>query len=32
MRPGAELRLYSIRPSKDPLTTAVGVSYAMYLD
>lgn len=32
VRPGAQLRLYSTKPTKDPLTTAVGVNYAVYID
>ncbi|GAA3549681.1 hypothetical protein [Kribbella ginsengisoli] len=32
VRPGAQYRLYSTRPSSDPLTTAVGVNYAVYID
>lgn len=31
-RPGAELHLYSKKPTKDPLTTAVGISYAVFID
>ncbi|MEV5966124.1 hypothetical protein AB0L70_30425 [Kribbella sp. NPDC051952] len=32
VRPGAEFHLYSTKPSKDPLTTSVGVNYAVYID
>lgn len=32
LRPGAQLHLYSNKPSKDPLTTSVGVNYAVYID
>jgi hypothetical protein len=32
LRPGAELHLYSIKPTKDPLRNAVGVNYAVYID
>ncbi|TDO45085.1 hypothetical protein EV643_114230 [Kribbella sp. VKM Ac-2527] len=32
LRPGAQYHLYSTKPSKDPLSTAVGVNYAVYLD
>jgi hypothetical protein len=31
-RPGAELRLFSSKPALEPLTEAVGVTYAVYLD
>jgi hypothetical protein len=31
-RPGAELHLYSVKPTKDPLTNAVGISYAVLID
>lgn len=30
--PGAHFRLYSTKPTRDPLTSAVGVSYAIYID
>ncbi|HEY3558798.1 MAG TPA: hypothetical protein VGL05_15105 [Kribbella sp.] len=29
---GAHLRLFSTKPTSDPLTPAVGVSYAIYID
>jgi len=29
---GAHLRLFSTKPSRDPLTAAVGVNYAIYID
>jgi hypothetical protein len=32
LRPGAQIHLYSNKPGKDPLTTAVGVNYAVYID
>jgi len=32
LRPGAQIHLYSNKPSKDPLTTSVGVNYAVYID
>jgi len=32
LRPGAQIHLYSTKPRKDPLTTAVGVNYAVYID
>ena len=32
VRPGAEFHLYSTKPTKDPLTTSVGVNYAVYID
>lgn len=32
LRPGAQYQLYSNRPTKDPLTTAVGVNYSVYID
>ena len=32
LREGAEFHLYSTKPMKDPLTTAVGVNYAVYID
>ncbi|WP_020385496.1 hypothetical protein [Kribbella catacumbae] len=32
LRPGAQYRLYSTKPTKEPLTTAVGVNYAVYID
>jgi hypothetical protein len=32
LRPGAQIHLYSTKPSKDPLTAAVGVNYAVYID
>ncbi|MFF0343563.1 hypothetical protein [Kribbella sp. NPDC004875] len=32
MLPGAHLRLFSTKPTTNPLTTAVGVSYAVYID
>lgn len=31
-RPGAQFHLYSNKPTKDPLTTAVGVNYSVYMD
>lgn len=31
-RPGAQLHLYSQKPGLEPLTPAVGVSYAVYID
>ena len=31
-RPGAQFHLYSKRPARDPLSPAVGVNYAVYLD
>lgn len=31
-RPGAQLQLFSNKPTAEPLTTAVGVNYAVYLD
>ena len=31
-RPGAQIQLFSDKPTSDPLTTAVGVNYAVYLD
>ena len=30
--PGAHFRLFSTKPTRSPLTTAVGVSYAVYID
>ena len=32
LRPGAQYHLYSNKPAKDPLTTAVGVNYSVYID
>ncbi|TWD73429.1 hypothetical protein FB561_7318 [Kribbella amoyensis] len=32
LRPGAQFHLFSNKPTKDPLTPAVGVNYAVYLD
>jgi hypothetical protein len=32
LRPGAQYHLYSNKPTKDPLTTSVGVNYAVYID
>ncbi|GAA1604299.1 hypothetical protein GCM10009789_67850 [Kribbella sancticallisti] len=32
LRNGAQYHLYSTKPSKEPLTTAVGVNYAVYID
>lgn len=32
LRPGAQYHLYSTKPAKDPLTTAVGVNYSVYID
>jgi hypothetical protein len=32
LRSGAQIHLYSTKPNKDPLTTAVGVNYAVYID
>ena len=29
---GAHLRLFSTKPTRDPLTAAVGVNYAIYID
>lgn len=31
-RPGAQFHLYSVKPTIEPLSSAVGVSYAVYLD
>lgn len=31
-RPGAQFHLFSNKPTQEPLTTAVGVNYAVYLD
>ncbi|TWD73422.1 hypothetical protein FB561_7311 [Kribbella amoyensis] len=30
--PGAEIHLYSNKPSKDPVTLSVGINYAVYLN
>jgi hypothetical protein len=30
--PGAHFRLFSTKPTRDPLTSAVGVSYAIYIN
>ncbi|TCO48319.1 hypothetical protein EV646_104136 [Kribbella antiqua] len=32
VRPGAQFHLFSNKPTKDPLTPAVGVTYAVYID
>jgi hypothetical protein len=32
LRPGAQYHLYSNKPSKDLLSTAVGVNYSVYID
>jgi hypothetical protein len=32
VRPGAQFQLYSVKPTERPLTTAVGVTYAVYID
>lgn len=32
VRPGAQFHLFSNKPTRDPLTTAVGVTYAVYID
>jgi len=32
VRPGAQLHLYSNRPTKDPLSESVGINYTIYLD
>ncbi|WP_432940994.1 hypothetical protein ACQPXM_32710 [Kribbella sp. CA-253562] len=32
VRPGAQFHLFSNKPTKDPLTPAVGVNYAVYID
>lgn len=31
-RPGAEFHLYSNKPTKDPLSPAVGINYSVYLE
>jgi hypothetical protein len=32
LRPGAEFHLFSMRPTRSPLSTSVGVNYSVYLD
>jgi hypothetical protein len=32
LRPGAQFHLFSSKPTRDPLTQAVGVTYAVYID
>lgn len=32
VRPGAQFHLFSSKPTRDPLTEAVGVTYAVYID
>jgi hypothetical protein len=32
LRPGAQFQLFSSKPTRDPLTPAVGVNYAVYID
>ncbi|TDO45087.1 hypothetical protein EV643_114232 [Kribbella sp. VKM Ac-2527] len=32
VRPGAQIHLFSNKPTRDPLTPAVGVNYAVYID
>jgi hypothetical protein len=32
VRPGAQIHLFSDKPTRDPLTTSVGVNYAVYID
>ncbi|MGW6201278.1 hypothetical protein ACWF0M_34385 [Kribbella sp. NPDC055110] len=32
VRPGAQFHLFSSKPTQDPLTEAVGVTYAVYID
>lgn len=32
VRPGAQFHLFTSKPTQNPLTTAVGVSYAVYID
>ena len=32
VRPGAQFHLFSSKPTRDPLTRAVGVTYAVYID
>ena len=32
VRPGAEIHLFSDKPTSDPLTRAVGVNYAVFID
>ena len=32
VRPGAQFHLFSSKPTRDPLTSAVGVTYAVYID
>lgn len=32
VRPGAQFQLYSAKPTEQPLSSAVGVSYAVYID
>jgi hypothetical protein len=32
LRPGAQIHLFSSKPTRDPLTPSVGVSYAVYIN
>jgi hypothetical protein len=32
VRPGAQFHLFSSKPTQEPLTEAVGVTYAVYID
>jgi hypothetical protein len=32
VRPGAQFHLFSNKPTKEPLTSAVGINYAVYID
>jgi hypothetical protein len=32
VRPGAQIHLFSDKPTRDPLTVSVGVNYAVYID